>query len=189
MTDPTPIPAEPVKDPSVHTDPPRFEHLTEIVIHGVPEGYDWGWFSDAPPRMHIETIDRRRVRHRIWLESPTGKRIVEPDGDVAVALVEAVRPMVELARPKIEAAWTRFMLSRGWLCARLLAGGRVELSIYRDTSNERSEVFQVLWPGIIGQREPEPDDVTIVVDGEKPVLRLGTSGSTPEDVYLPALIW
>jgi hypothetical protein len=152
----------------------RFAHGTKsaaVLIHGVPSGWNWGWWSDNVPRLHLVPVDVDHHRAgRIWLEGVDGKRTFVVEGGIPESVVRDVQVIIAEDRPQIEDAWVRYMGAMGWLTVGLQVGGDLEVLCYEGTPNERRTRHGIPWGGVIGDRDPEPDDFEIELDTTNLVL-------------------
>jgi hypothetical protein len=143
-----------------------------VLFRGVPAGWNWGWWSDGVPRLHLVPVDTsHRGAGRSWLENAHGKRTFEVEGSIPESVLDAVQVIIAEDRPRIEDAWVKYMGVMGWLTVGLQAGGDLAVTCYRCTAHERQMLHGIPWGGIIGDRDPEPDDLEI--DWEAAQLVLG----------------
>lgn len=106
-----------------------------VILHDVPPGFDWGWYSREDPRMHLQVVDEEHkvLGYKFWLEQ-NGKRIFEPEGTISAKILRSLQAVVSSKRRAIDDRWVSFMIRKNWLQCHF-AGSQVTLVAYPGTPN------------------------------------------------------
>ncbi len=159
-----------------------------VILHNVPSGHDWGWYSREDPRMHIQLLGKS-FTYKVWLEE-RGKRVFQPVGKIPAKVLKSLKATVEERRTPIEDMWVRFMLDKEWLDLHV-ALPKVTLVAYPKTPNKFTRVIDLsTWFNEKQLATLTPDIITL--DREMAALRIWSDRSeeqVPYDARLSSLLW
>jgi hypothetical protein len=110
------------------------------LIRDVPNGYDWGFFSNEDQRMHLQTLHGAE-HYRVWLEE-RGGRCFEPADKVPTSILRALNKEVLAREQVIESAWIRLMIAKKWISFRL-DKTKVRLSVYPESPHGFERVLDL----------------------------------------------
>jgi len=99
-----------------------------IILHNVPKGHNWGWYSREDPPMHLQTVDaKNRNNFKVWLERDS-RRVFEP---VALPAKLRTKPEAEVKarRANVEGRWVNLMIQNNWLTF-AMHGSKITLTAY-----------------------------------------------------------
>lgn len=108
---------------------------TAVIAHVDPLGNSWGWFADAPPRMHLVPVDAaHHGAARVWLEN-RGTRCFQVDhcSRYTQTDLDELRESVSRTRDTIESGWLRSCDKKGWLA---YSPQDAMVAIYFGTANQ-----------------------------------------------------
>jgi len=157
------------------------------ILRGVPGNVDWGFFSREDERMHLQTIDEKRVgKFKYWLERD-GQRVFEAESAAPGRIHDALIADIRTAgtRRHVEAKWVMLMIHKGWLTLdyrapittlRAYPGGR-EFTRTIDLSRELLE--------------PPTDPSEVVLSAGMASLQVFPSLDEADrvDIFLPDVLW
>jgi len=165
----------------------RFLEAMPKILRGVPGDYDWGFYSNEDPRMHIQTLGKHLDEHKIWLETK-GKRVLEPESPIPAKILNAVRKdLTSSKRRKIEAQWTQLMMDKGWLKLEV-HGTQAVLTAYPGMPHSFKRTLDLNEYGGPGSHATVHD---IKLDRENVSLTLDARKDESEQIYvsLPKVLW
>ncbi len=86
------------------------------IVHNVPNGVDWGFYSNEEPRMHLQVVRPRRADLKAWLEEE-GKRVFKPVGEWPASYRRALSAYLadEGRRGALEREWIGRMMEKDWM--------------------------------------------------------------------------
>lgn len=161
-----------------------------VVLTDSPPGWDWGWFGNVDPPLHIEPMKAgHRNLGRVYLEDGDGRRVFRPEGRIPAEVLSELAREVDLHDVEIEDAWAYHAVIRGWIEPVVEPDQRepLLLRIYAGTSSERTRQLRVNWNRIIGGRRPTPADV--VIDAEAVELVVGARVRQPVRIPLRHVVF
>jgi hypothetical protein len=80
------------------------------LVPNTPNGFNWGFYAHEETKLHIQVLDKKQPKYKIWLEE-RGQRCFLPDDHVRVptGVVRAVKAQLTLDKQdEIEATWIEY---------------------------------------------------------------------------------
>jgi hypothetical protein len=158
-----------------------------IMLHNIPKGHNWGWYSREDPRMHLQTVDGKHG-YKVWLED-NGKRVFQAHDKVPASVLKKLLAEITRQRMFIEDNWVRLMLKKDWLQIHI-ALPEITLVAYPNYPHKFSRKFDLrteIAPKYLETLTPE----IIGLNKEMGSLRLWTD--LPEyqahDIRLSTILW
>lgn len=141
---------------------------------------NWGWYSNEEPRMHIQTLDQKSGKIKVWLENKGERTFELAEGKISKKELADLQREVARERDYLDTRWVDFLLSQQWLEV-TVANGVAKLLIYPGTHNEYTRTLDLKkrLPGLIDWNK-EGRSIIVDFDREAVGLRVGTKKTPPD---------
>jgi hypothetical protein len=152
-------------------------------------GVTWGFYTKAEQRMHLQVIEPKELKYKIWFEE-NGYRIFEPIGKIPDRVLTPLRKIVEADdRWILEVKWTKLIIDKSWIKVKVNhATGAATFTVYPNSRDSFVRVENlsdyVTFPDFYAQGNYRFDRNTCSL-----VLNAKAEETEQEYVPLPEILW